>query len=192
MQRPADEVRGREDADPTGVDAAEPVRRVILIGFMAAGKTTVGRFLAEHLGWEFIDLDEEIERRTGLTIPEIFELHGVAEFRRLEAELTEELAGVEEVVLAPGGGWVTQPELLDFFGSETLVVWLRISPEAAVERAMRTITHRPLLADAPDPVERARILITEREPLYRLADIAIDVEGRAIEDLAAEIIAAMR
>lgn len=192
MQRPADEVRGREDADPTGVDAAEPVRRVILIGFMAAGKTTVGRFLAEHLGWEFIDLDEEIERRTGLTIPEIFELHGVAEFRRLEAELTEELAGVEEVVLAPGGGWVTQPELLDFFGSETLVVWLRISPEAAVERAMRTITHRPLLADAPDPVERARILITEREPLYRLADIAIDVEGRAIEYLAAEIIAAMR
>lgn len=192
MQRPADEVRGRGDADPTGVDAAEPVRRVILIGFMAAGKTTVGRFLAEHLGWEFIDLDEEIERRTGLTIPEIFELHGVAEFRRLEAELTEELAGVEEVVLAPGGGWVTQPELLDFFGSETLVVWLRISPEAAVERAMRTITHRPLLADAPDPVERARILITEREPLYRLADIAVDVEGRAIEDLAAEIIAAMR
>lgn len=167
----------------------EPVTRIILIGFMAAGKTTVGRILAEWLGWSFIDFDEEIERRTGLTIPEIFELHGAPGFRELERELTLELATHERVVLSPGGGWVTQPDLLELFGPETLVVWLRISPEAAVARAMRTLTHRPLLADAPDPVERARHLIQEREPLYALADVALDVEGREAEDVAAEIIA---
>lgn len=166
----------------------EPVTRIILIGFMAAGKSTVGRILAEWLGWNFIDLDEEIERRTGLTIPEIFELHGAPGFRELERELTGEVATVEHVVLSPGGGWVTQPDLLDYFGPETLVIWLRISPEAAVARAMRTLTHRPLLADAPDPVERARLLIQEREPLYALADLVIEVEGREAEEIAAEIV----
>jgi shikimate kinase len=170
----------------------EPVTRIILIGFMAAGKSTVGRILAEWLGWSFIDFDEEIELRTELTIPEIFELHGAPRFRELERELTREVAGLEEVVLSPGGGWVTQPELLDHFGPESLVVWLRISPAAAVARAMRTLTHRPLLAGAPDPVERARLLIQEREPLYRLADVAIDVEGREAEDVAAEIVALTR
>ncbi len=169
-----------------------PVTRIILIGFMAAGKTTIGRILAERLGWTFVDFDEEIERRTELTIPEIFKLHGAAGFRQLERTLTEELADLEEAVLAPGGGWVTQPDLLEYFGPETLVVWLRISPEAAVERAMRTLSHRPLLADAPDPVERARLLIQEREPLYRLADLAVDVEGREAEDVATEIVARTR
>jgi shikimate kinase len=163
------------------------VTRVILIGFMAAGKTTIGELLAAELGWAFIDFDAEIERRTEMTIPEIFELQGEAGFRELEGALTEELATLEEVVLSPGGGWVTQPELLDLFGAETLVVWLRISPEAAVARAMRTTTHRPLLAGAPDPVERARRLIREREPLYQLADLVVDVEGRTAEEIAMEI-----
>jgi shikimate kinase len=165
-----------------------PITRIILIGFMAAGKSTVGPILARRLGWEFVDFDEEIERRTGLTIPEIFQRHGAPWFRELERSLTEEVATLSEVVLSPGGGWVTQPDLLEYFGPETLVVWLRISPEAAVARALRTITHRPLLADAPDPIERARSLMQEREPLYRLADLTVDVEGREAEDLAAEII----
>jgi shikimate kinase len=166
-----------------------PITRIVLVGFMAAGKSTIGRDLAERLGWGFIDFDEEIERRTGLTIPEIFERHGARGFREMERLLTEELVTLHEVVLAPGGGWITQPDLLDYFGPETMVVWLRISPEAAVARAMRTITHRPLLADAPDPIERARILIEEREPLYRMADFAVDVEGRETEDVVAEIAA---
>lgn len=188
MKRPVDEVT--HSVTELNEDDAEagPVRRVILIGFMAAGKSTVGRALAKRLGWSFIDLDHEIEKRTGITIPEIFELHGAAEFRRLERVLTEELTGLEEAVLAPGGGWVTQPDLLDLFGAETLIVWLRISPEAAVQRAMRTISHRPLLASAPDPVERARELISEREPLYQLADLRVDVEGRSINEVASEIV----
>jgi shikimate kinase len=166
---------------------ARPVTRIILVGFMAAGKTTVGELLAAELGWDFIDFDAEIERRTELTIPEIFHLRGEAGFRELERALTEEFVALDEVVLSPGGGWVTQPELLDLFGAETLVVWLRVSPEEAVARAMRTTTHRPLLSGAADPVERARRLIHEREPLYQLADLVVDVEGRAVEEIAAEI-----
>lgn len=162
--------------------------RIILIGFMAAGKSTVGRILAERLDWEFVDLDDLIEERTELSIPEIFELHGALAFRELERELTAELAEMEEVVLAPGGGWVTQPDLLDYFGPETLVVWLKISPEEAVRRAMRTITHRPLLADAPDPIERARLLIEEREELYQMADLTVDVEGYDAGEVADEIL----
>lgn len=174
-----------EGAAPDGGE----VTRVILIGFMAAGKSTIGRLLAERLGWIFIDFDEEIERRTGLPIPEIFRCFGEGEFRAIEAAITREVAEVEEAVLAPGGGWITQPELLDYFGPETLVVWLRISPEEAVRRAERTLTHRPLLAAAADPLVTATLLVQEREPLYRLADVAVDVDGRDAPDIAMEIAA---
>lgn len=162
--------------------------RVVLVGFMAAGKSTVGQRLAELLGWSFLDFDEEIERRSGSSIPEIFRQRGEAEFRRLERELTEQVAGLERVVLAPGGGWITQPDLLDYFGAETLVVWLRISPEETVRRAQRAPTHRPLLA-GPDPLAQARMMMREREPLYRLADVVIDVDGRDPDDVAHEIAA---
>lgn len=166
------------------------VSRIILIGFMAAGKSTVGRILAQRLGWKFVDFDEEIERRMEMTIPEIFEIHGAKTFRALEGELTADLAQIDDqIVLAPGGGWITQPDLLDYFGAETLVVWLQISPEAAVERAMKTLSHRPLLAGAPDPIERARRLIAEREPLYQMADLRVEVEDREADQVVDEIIA---
>lgn len=167
--------------------ARAAVTRVVLIGFMAAGKTTVGRRLADYLGWAFLDFDEEIERRTGLTIPEIFRLRGEPEFRALEEELTRDAAAIDHAVMAPGGGWITQPELLEYFGPETLVVWLRISPEEALLRANRALTHRPLLAGAPDPLVRARMLIREREPLYRLADVVVDVDGRDADAVARQI-----
>jgi shikimate kinase len=172
-----------------GAGPERGITRIILVGFMAAGKSTVGRRVAEMLGWDFVDFDEEIERREGLPVPEIFRIYGQPAFRRMEAELTHDVAHLSGVVLAPGGGWITQPELLDAFGPETLVVWLRISPEEVVRRAARTLSHRPLLASAPDPLVRARTLIREREPLYRLADVVVDVDGRDVEDVAEEIAA---
>ena len=81
------------------------VGRIVLIGFMAAGKSTVGRILADRLGWAFVDFDDEIEERTGLAVRDFFRIYGEQAFRELEAELTEELADAEHVVLAPGGGW---------------------------------------------------------------------------------------
>jgi shikimate kinase len=165
----------------------EGVTRILLVGFMASGKTTIGRLVADRLGWGFVDFDSEIEQRTGTSVPDIIRRYGEPEFRALEAELTREVADLEQVVLAPGGGWITQPELLEYFGEETLVVWLRISPEEAVRRARADLSKRPLLV-APDPVARARLLLREREPLYRMADVAIDVDGRDAEGIADEIV----
>ncbi|MBX6362821.1 MAG: shikimate kinase [Gemmatimonadetes bacterium] len=163
----------------------EPTR-VVLVGFMAAGKSTVGRILADRLGWDFVDFDEEIERRTGMTVPDIFLRRGERYFRDREAALTAELAHREGVVLAPGGGWITQPELLESLGPDSLVVWLRLTPEEAVRRALGDAVKRPLLA-GPDPLGRAEFLMAEREPLYRLADVAVDVVGKPPDEVAWEI-----
>jgi shikimate kinase len=167
-----------------------PIGRVVLVGFMASGKSTVGRRLAERLGWTFVDFDDEIERRTGRAVSQIFADDGEARFRDLEAALTSELAGMDSAVLAPGGGWITQPELLQRLAPGTLLVWLRISPPEAVERAATSGAHRPLL-DGADPLAKAERLLRAREPYYRLADLVIDVDGRAPDSIAAEIEARM-
>ena len=168
------------------MEPPERVERVVLVGFMAAGKTTVGELLARRLGWTFLDFDDVIEARTGATVPQIFREQGEAAFRALEARLTEELAHAPGVVLAPGGGWITQPELLDMLGPGSLVVWLRVSPEVAVRRALADDVHRPLLS-GPDPLGKARQLLAEREPLYYLADVTVDVDVRDPDDVAWEI-----
>lgn len=164
-----------------------PVCRLILIGFMGSGKSTVGRRIAALLGWDFVDFDDAIERRTGRSVPEIFRRDGEAAFRSLEAELTEELAHRTHVVLAPGGGWITQPELLELFGGDTLVVWLRVSPAEAVRRAEHDEARRPLLA-GPDPLHTARRLMRQREPLYRMADMVVDVDALSPDEIAASVV----
>lgn len=172
-------------ADGTSPDA--PIRRVLLIGFMASGKTTVGRQLAERLGWRFFDVDEEIVRRSGQTVPEIFREHGESVFRALEARLAAEIRTAERAVIAPGGGWVTTPGALDDLPAGTFVVWLRVSAEEAVRRAGGAMD-RPLLAGA-DPLDRARTLIAERESLYSRADLVVDVDDRTVAEVVDEIIA---
>lgn len=165
----------------------DTVRRVLLIGFMASGKTTVGRLLAERLGWRFVDVDEEVVRRSGQTVPEIFREHGESVFRALEARLAAEVRSAERAVIAPGGGWVTAPGALDDLPDGTFVVWLRVSAEEAVRRVGGG-ADRPMLAGA-DPLDRARTLIAERESLYRRADLVLDVDDRTVSDIAEEIAA---
>lgn len=179
----------QESAARAAPDPSEPphwLSRVVLVGFMAAGKSTVGEALARLWGWDFVDFDVEIEHRAGCSVAEFFSRYGEAEFRAVEAALTRELGLHADVVMAPGGGWITQPELLELIGPDSLVVWLRITPEQAVHRAERAPHHRPLLA-GPDPLGRARAMIREREPLYRLADVAVMVDDRSPEDIAWEI-----
>ncbi len=154
---------------------------------MGAGKTTVGRALADVLSWRFVDFDPEIEARTGLTIPEIFREVGEVRFRALEAELTVEMAGEEEVVLAPGGGWITQPGLLDRLRSGAVVVWLRVSAREAVRRLESDDTARPLLDDERDPLAAARRLLASREAHYARADWVVDVDGRDPADIVDEL-----
>jgi shikimate kinase len=163
-----------------------PLRRVVLVGFMGSGKTRVGRALARRLGWGFRDFDEEISTRLGLSIPEVFQQHGEDFFRDVEGRLGEELLKEENVVLAPGGGWPVAPGRMEGLPPETLSVWLKVSAEEAVRRAREEGPTRPLLA-VPDPVERARELLGEREAWYAKAQMTVDSEGVMPEDLARRI-----
>lgn len=159
---------------------------MVLLGFMAAGKTAVGAELARRLGWEHLDLDRAIEAREGCTVAELFARHGEARFRELEARATAEAAGRSGVVLSPGGGWITRPELLDALGGATLSVWLQVSPEEAVRRASAAPGERPLLA-GPDPLGAARRLLEARAPLYARATLHLSTAGRSPDEVAALI-----
>lgn len=172
-------------ADPVEPTAGFPAR-IVLVGFMAAGKTTVGRRLAERLGYRFVDLDREVERRRGRPIPEIFRHEGQAAFRRLEAEATRAIDDLDRVVVAAGGGWMARPELRDRW-PDAVRVWLKVGPAMAVERLRGALGSRPLL-DAEDPVVTARRMLAEREDAYGRAELAIDTEGRDPQEIVAGIV----
>jgi len=153
---------------------------------MGAGKSTVGELLAGRLGWRFIDLDEEIERACGLSVPELFAAQGEAAFRALERELTARIACSRHFVLAPGGGWILDPANPAAMPPGTRFVWLRVTPQTAVQRIGADRRERPLLRGA-DPVERATRIASEREPLYRALGVAFETDGREPSAVAAEI-----
>lgn len=167
------------DGDPAPV-------RVVLVGFMASGKTSVGERLARLLGWRFTDFDAEIEARAGASIPEIFARQGEEAFRELEARVGRRLLQEEDVVLATGGGWAATEGRLTDLPEGTLSVWLRVGPEEAVRRAGSGEGERPLL-DVADPVGRARELLEQREPLYGRAMVTLDAEEASPGELARAI-----
>jgi shikimate kinase len=162
-------------------------RNIVLTGFMGAGKTTVGRLLAQTLGWAFIDLDERIVRETGSSIGDLFRDRGEAAFRAIEARLTGGLSSVDRTVIAPGGGWIIDPANSERLPPATCTVWLRVSAEEAVRRIRDTASARPLLANTADPVTAADALMQRRRDRYATADIVIDVDGRTPADIVAEI-----
>ena len=155
---------------------------------MAAGKTTVGRILADRLGWAFADFDDAVAERAGRPTGAVIRDRGEAAFRALEAEVTRELAGRQHVVLAPGGGWAVQPSLMESLGPRTALVWLRVTPEEAVRRAEAEGTDRPLLGPPDGRVERMARLLRSREPRYRAADVVVDVDDREPPEVAEAIL----
>ncbi len=146
---------------------------IFLVGLMGAGKTTVGKLLARHLGKTFYDSDHEIETRTGVNIPLIFELEGEAGFRRREAAVIAELTRQRGIVLATGGGAVLAPENRENLSRNGLVIYLRASVKDLWQRT-RHDRNRPLL-QTDDPRARLQQLFEQRDPLYReIADAVID------------------
>ena len=155
---------------------------VFLIGFMGAGKTTVGRHLARLLGWDFLDLDERIVAHERLGIAQIFAVKGEVHFRRLETEILASLAGRERLVVACGGGTYSHDEsrrLIDRLG---LAVWIRLSLEVALRRCAGD-TGRPLLKNE----SQAEDLYRRRLPSYRSAPAQVDAGGLSPEEVAERI-----
>jgi shikimate kinase len=158
---------------------------------MGAGKTTVGRAVAERLGWAFVDSDQQVEARTGRTVAAIWRAEGEPRFRRLEAEaLADALAAaeVEPTVIAAAGGVVLDPRNRALLRELSPVVWLRGRPETLAAR-VGTGTHRPLLGD--DSLGALTRLSAEREPFYReVADAVVDVDGTASDRVVEQVLEA--
>jgi shikimate kinase len=162
------------------------IDRVVLLGYMCSGKSTVGESLARRLSWDFVDFDVEIERREQRPVWEIIEVEGEDYFRDLEAQLTEEAAQERRLVMAPGGGWITNPELLEAIRPGTFSAWLRVSPSETVRRLTEDSIDRPL-KDHPDPIRPVSAMLEERERLYRLADLTSPGDNRSVEEIAFEL-----
>jgi shikimate kinase len=162
------------------------VERVVLVGFLGSGKSVVGRALALRLEWELFDFDAEIKQREGKPLSVVAAEQGKDYLRQAERALTEEVAQRPHLVIAPGGAWITQPELLESLGPDTLAIWLRVSPSEAFERIQASSEEHPW-QDQSNPIDRIGDLMREREPLYRLTDVSVPTNWRTPEAIAFEI-----
>ena len=146
---------------------------IYLVGLMGAGKTTIGRLLAKRLNLKFIDSDREVEARTGVNIPTVFEIEGENGFRKREAQVIEEISQMHGCVVATGGGAILRQENRDRLRASGFVVYLDVPPNTLWERTRRD-RNRPLLK-VDDPLLRLRELYSQRDPLYReVANLVID------------------
>jgi shikimate kinase len=162
--------------------------RIVLVGLPGSGKSTVGPLVATRLGWRFIDLDDEIVRLAGRSIPEIFANEGEPGFRERERQATTALAHVGPLVLAPGGGWILDPANRQALGPVTEVVYLAVAPEVAATRMGGLATDRPLLAGG-DTARRLGELLAQRESLYLQANHTVSVDLLSPDEVAALIVA---
>jgi shikimate kinase len=159
---------------------------IFLVGLMGAGKTTVGKLLAKQFGKIFIDADHEIEARTGVKIPVIFEIEGEAGFRKREEAVIADLTSRPNIILGTGGGAVLSAHNRKLLRSNGTVVYLRGTPEQLYERT-RHDRNRPLL-QTEDPLGRLRELYAQRDPLYReVADLVVDTGRQSVTSFARQL-----
>lgn len=154
---------------------------------MGAGKSTIGRYLADQLKLRFVDTDTEIEARTGADIPWIFDVEGEAGFRERECQVVEELTQWDGLVLATGGGVVLSPANRSALSTRGFVIYLHTSVEEQVRRTRRD-RKRPLLQGG-DPEQTLRKLMAVRDPLYReIADLVVDTDGCSPRQVAQRLV----
>lgn len=163
------------------------VARIVLVGLMGAGKSTVGPILARALDWDFVDVDDEIARCEGRHPADIIRSRGIERFRELESVAARELLRRERVVIAMGGGWAAQPGHMASLKPDSPAVWLRVDPATALERIRASSTPRPLL-EGPDPHAVAVALLRQRIGHYGRSVITIETDGRSPEEVAREIL----
>ena len=162
----------------SALDTSRP--HVVLIGLPGAGKSTIGKLAAERAKRAFLDFDREIERRQSQLVTEIFAERGEQFFRQLERELTQEVAEVGGMIVAPGGGWIVDPANIALLKGRAHIVWLKVRPEVAIVRLRGEALLRPLLV-RPDPLAEMKKLLQEREALYAQADHLINTEMVSLE-----------
>ena len=155
------------------VDVRKP--HLILVGLPGAGKTSAGEALAERLNRSFLDFDREIERRESASIAELFAIRGEHYFRERELEVTLELRQCGNMVVAPGGGWITNKGVVDILRPPARLIYLKVKPETALARLGAARAARPLLS-RPDPLGELKRLLAQREQLYAQADHVVSAE----------------
>ena len=168
------------------MDSARQIRNLALIGFMGTGKSSVGRQVASMLHFTFLDTDDVVEARAGATIAEIFKHQGEPAFRTMESKIVEELKRREKTVISTGGGLPVNEQNMMSLKTHALTICLWASPEKIYHR-VKDQKHRPLLME-PDPMEKIRKLLTEREKYYRQADVLINTEFRSMKEVAQQVI----
>ena len=179
----------------TGQSGAEPRLKsfagIALIGLRGAGKSTLGKLLAKKIGWNFVELNKEIEAQNGLSVAEIIALYGQEGFRRLEqAALTQLLARKELTVLATGGGIVSEPVTFDLVLSSFYTIWLKAEPEEHMARVRKQGDLRPM-ADDRSAMAELRNILTSREPLYARASTVVDTAGLTVDAAAVRLLDAV-
>ena len=166
---------GEEDLD-------FPYSGVLLVGFMASGKSSVGRRLADRLGWRFVDVDDVIESEAERPIWKLFEEEGEPYFRRLEARIVNEWLPKTRIVLAPGGGWPAYEGRMESCPSTFLSVWLKVSSETSLKRSQADGTRRPLL-ESGDRRAASETLLLRRCAYYSKAQLHLDSEKRTLDEM---------
>ncbi len=160
---------------------------IALIGLRGAGKSTLGKMLAKRIGWSFVELNKEIEAQNGLSVAEIIALYGQEGFRRMEqAALGQLLARKELMVLATGGGIVSEPLTFDLILQSFYTIWLKAEPEEHMARVRRQGDLRPM-ADDRSAMAELRTILRSREPLYARANAVVDTAGLSVDAAAARL-----
>lgn len=163
-------------------------QRIALIGLRGGGKSTIGRLLAERLEMPFIELDREIERRSGATLSEIFDMFGQETFRRAEREAFDEvLRAHPRFVIATSGSIVTEPGTLELLLASCFTIWIRAEPREHMERVMAQGDMRPMAGSAR-AMEDLLSILRSREPLYAKADVALSTTGKSPQQNLTELL----
>ena len=164
------------------------LKNIVLIGFMAAGKSSVGRLLAQELGWDFIDTDQRIEEVTGMRIPELFRGYGEKRMRSEENLIVSKISEAEQTIIATGGGTVLNPQNRQILFELGMTIHLYVPLDIALQRVKRR-QDRPLLTKSMSEIEQ---MWKERLDVYNLADITIDTTDKDVNIIVSEILSQVK